>query len=65
MRRTTAGIYYRRGRAIGYTLYCEGQAVDPAPVRGVVPVISTFAEAYGLFEVIRLHYDRDGTPIEG
>ena len=65
MKRTTAAVYCEHGRPFGYTLYAEGQEVNPRPVRGTQPVITTFEEAYSLFETIRQHFRPDGTPLEG
>jgi|APSaa5957512622_1039677.scaffolds.fasta_scaffold34627_3 hypothetical protein len=64
MRRTTAAVYFENGRPLGYSLFCEGQDVDPQPIRGITPVITTFQEAYGLFDVVRANYTADGMPVE-
>ena len=61
MRRTRAVVYYRDGRPVGYTLYCDGQG-EPLPVPGTDAVTTTFEEAYRLFAVVRANYHRDGTP---
>jgi hypothetical protein len=65
MKRTTAAVYYEHGGPLCYSLFCEGQEVAPKPVRGIHPMMTTFDQAYRLFEVIRLHFRADGTPVEG
>lgn len=63
-RRTKAAVYYENGKPLGYTLFGEGQQATTPKLRGIDPVITTFAEAYRMFGVLRSNYTPDGMPLE-